>query len=550
MALVPMDNAKAVPPGQSVHRGRKTLWSRLRFHGGEVRDPEKERNQAQLMFQRQYKASNLQRRGKEIKEDVRPPRFGNSDDKKFVPPTLIDIPTWLKPHEWECFLREQRLEELSNKLGKGELEFGDPDLRPPSPPPTYDRMGNRTNARDIRVRNCMLEEQNTLTDFLVKRCGVDRKGWFVPSADWKAQKKIVRIIIPQVGWRDQNFMGLIIGPRGCNHKRLEAESGAQISIRGQGTLKEGKKTDHQTEEEANMPQHVHISADDESNVQKAVELIEPLLDPHHPMHEDFKNRGLDQLALVHGTTIQKPHSHSLAIAGQMCEICGGTGHYSWKCPEAFEFDYERAEVQCALCSDRGHPTMDCKIVRDKKLTARQVAELERRAEERRKSKQTRLERLRAEAQGQIDSANSLNAVPTIQSLPTTIPSAPPGQEGSSGDYDRLMGDLFGDRSNQAYKRPCIVPTTRPTGGISLPQHSAYMNHSDGGYQGIGAQGMYNQGYGGYAGHAQQAYGAAQQHWNPYYAQQTAAHAQYQGTSSTGFNPQGNIYSNNHNTNNR
>lgn len=61
-------------------------------------------------------------------------------------------------------------------------------------------------------------------------------------------------------------MGLIIGPRGCNHKRLESESGAQISIRGRGTQKEGKKTDHQTEEEATMPQHIHIAADTDDQI--------------------------------------------------------------------------------------------------------------------------------------------------------------------------------------------------------------------------------------------------------------------------------------------
>lgn len=61
-------------------------------------------------------------------------------------------------------------------------------------------------------------------------------------------------------------MGLIIGPRGCNHKRLETESGAQISIRGKGTQKEGKRSDHQTDEEAAMPMHVYVCAENEDAV--------------------------------------------------------------------------------------------------------------------------------------------------------------------------------------------------------------------------------------------------------------------------------------------
>eukprot|EP00915_Cephaloidophora_sp_WS-2016_P010899 GHVH01016027.1.p1 GENE.GHVH01016027.1~~GHVH01016027.1.p1 ORF type:complete len:553 (+),score=91.89 GHVH01016027.1:52-1710(+) len=538
MALVPMDNARAVAPGQSSQKGRKTLWSRLRFHGGEFRDPEKERAVAQQMFQRQYRASNLQRRGRDVKDDTRPPRFGTPDDKKFSPTNIVDVPSWLQPHEWEIFLKEQRLEDLSNKLMKNDLEFGDPDLRPSSPPPTYDRIGNRTNTRDVRIKSAMTVEYNLLTDFLVKKCGHEIRGWFSPSPDWKSQKKIVRIIIPQDKYKEQNFMGLIIGPRGCNHKRLEAESGTQISIRGQGTLKEGKKTDHQTEEEANMPQHVHISADDDEKVQKAVELIEPLLDPQHPMHEDFKNRGLDQLALVHGTTVQKPHSHSLAIAGSMCEICGGAGHYSWKCPEAHEFDYDRADVQCALCGDKGHPTMDCKIVRDKKLTSRQVAELEKRAEEKRTRKQTRLERLKAEAQGLQEAHHQgIAAQAQMAALPST---GGMSSMQAPGDYDRLMGDLFGEQGNQAYKKPCLVPTSRPS--IQYVNPGSMAPTMPGGYQGLGSMPMGGMamggqaGYGGYSGAAvygqqwqQQpgAYGAQQTQWNPYYQQQWQQQQQQQ-----------------------
>ena len=37
-----------------------------------------------------------------------------------------------------------------------------------------------------------------------------------------------------------NFMGLLIGPRGNTMKKLEAETGAKIMIRGKGTQKEGK----------------------------------------------------------------------------------------------------------------------------------------------------------------------------------------------------------------------------------------------------------------------------------------------------------------------
>lgn len=90
------------------------------------------------------------------------------------------------------FLREQRLDELSLKLEKGELEFGDPDIRPPSPPPAYDKLGNRTNTRDVRVRNAMVSEHQRLLEYVSKNV-----AGFLPPADFKPMKKMKKIIIPQ-----------------------------------------------------------------------------------------------------------------------------------------------------------------------------------------------------------------------------------------------------------------------------------------------------------------------------------------------------------------
>ena len=37
-----------------------------------------------------------------------------------------------------------------------------------------------------------------------------------------------------------NFNGLVIGPRGNTHKRMEKETGAKIVIRDKGSVKEGR----------------------------------------------------------------------------------------------------------------------------------------------------------------------------------------------------------------------------------------------------------------------------------------------------------------------
>merc|ERR1719408_964874 len=48
-----------------------------------------------------------------------------------------------------------------------------------------------------------------------------------------------KIIIPQNEHPGYNFVGIILGPRGSTQKRLEAETGAKVTIRGKGAAKDG-----------------------------------------------------------------------------------------------------------------------------------------------------------------------------------------------------------------------------------------------------------------------------------------------------------------------
>ncbi|CAK0800997.1 unnamed protein product, partial [Prorocentrum cordatum] len=95
-------------------------------------------------------------------------------------------------------------------------------------------------------------------------------------------------------------MGVIIGARGVNHKQLQDVSGCRISIRGKDV---GDR--QQTEEEKLMPQHVHIEGDTEEQINKAEELIKPLLDPKSPEHEYARTHGMQQVALVTGFALAK-----------------------------------------------------------------------------------------------------------------------------------------------------------------------------------------------------------------------------------------------------
>ncbi|CAJ1457508.1 unnamed protein product [Effrenium voratum] len=100
----------------------------------------------------------------------------------------------------------------------------------------------------------MTAEYNRLIRYMIKH--VDG---YLPPVDWKPSKLMKKIIIPIEKFPQAPFMGVIIGPRGVNHKRLQDTTGCKIFIRGRDI---GDKW--QTDEEAAMPQHVHIEGETEA----------------------------------------------------------------------------------------------------------------------------------------------------------------------------------------------------------------------------------------------------------------------------------------------
>eukprot|EP00933_Yihiella_yeosuensis_P027735 TRINITY_DN21616_c0_g1_i1.p1 TRINITY_DN21616_c0_g1~~TRINITY_DN21616_c0_g1_i1.p1 ORF type:complete len:647 (+),score=182.24 TRINITY_DN21616_c0_g1_i1:110-2050(+) len=269
-------------------------------------------------------------------------RWGLPDDKPYKPLSYVDIPMGLSEKEIDQFLREQRLEDLHRKIQGHELEDADPDIRAPSPPPVYDKSGNRLNTRDVRIRKAMTAEYNRLIRYMIKHV----EG-YLPPVDWKPAKLMKKIIIPIEKFPQAPFMGVIIGPRGVNHKRLQDTTGCKIFIRGRDI---GDKW--QTDEEAAMPQHVHIEGETEEQILHAERLIEPLLNPESPEFEYARTHGMQQLAMVNGFSLNK--------AEQRCGICGALGHLGFECPETNNQNYKMANVTCTICGDKGHVASDCK----------------------------------------------------------------------------------------------------------------------------------------------------------------------------------------------
>lgn len=263
-------------------------------------------------------------------------RFAPVEEKQYYPPTFVDLPVGLSVWEVDQFFREQRLDDLTDKLKKNDLEFGDPDIRPPSPPPSYDASGVRTNSREIRVKTSMQKEYHRLIASMIKRL----EG-YVPPTDYKPPKITKRVEIPQDRYPDVNFTGMILGPRGLNHKRLEDATGCQISIRGRGAR--GQSAETQTEEEQNMPLHVCLISEDEEKVDKAVEMIIPLVDPLHPEFEQERMRGLEQLAIITGTT-RTMGERQLQLA---------------EASYTNDLSYNKIDIVCKHCGTRGHVSADC-----------------------------------------------------------------------------------------------------------------------------------------------------------------------------------------------
>jgi len=354
-------------------------------------------------------------------------RWGLADDKPFKPLPYVDLPVGLSEQEVDQFLREQRLENLHHKIQLHQLEDVEPDIRPPSPPPVYDRSGNRLNTREIRIRKAMLAEYNRLVRYMIK--AIDG---YHPPADWKPQKLIKKIIIPYERFPQAPFMGVIIGARGVNHKRLQESSGCKIFIRGRDI---GDK--FQSDEEQMMPQHIHMEADQEEQIEAAEKLIMPLLNPESPEFEYARTHGMQQVALVNGVTLKKIENR--------CGICGAVGHLGFDCPEVGGLNYKMANVVCSICGDKGHVASDCKVAAEK----HQRENVDWKAD--------------AEKKQQMDEeyANMMSelGIP-VQPAADTAPSAPPTSKAAMAGAEAARA--LADRVRTPVPvRPLVVTTGRP-----------------------------------------------------------------------------------------
>ncbi|KAI8060792.1 hypothetical protein BC940DRAFT_311349 [Gongronella butleri] len=268
-------------------------------------------------------------------------RWGSTEDKVTALPTTLPKLDNEKKTE---YILKIRLEEINRRLRSGDV-VPDERQRSPSPEPVYDSHGKRVNTREVRYRKKLEDERHKLVTQALK----DIPG-FVPPADYRRPDKLQeKVYIPDKEFPEINFMGLLIGPRGKTLKSLESETGVKISIRGRGSVKEGKSRAEGGSSEDDL--HCLVMADEEYKIKAAIKRINKIIETAASTPEgqnDLKRNQLRELAALNGTLRDDE--------AQTCLQCGEVGHRRFECPQRPSFS---SSLTCHKCGGLGHIARDC-----------------------------------------------------------------------------------------------------------------------------------------------------------------------------------------------
>ncbi|KAJ7671623.1 splicing factor SF1 [Mycena polygramma] len=275
-------------------------------------------------------------------------RWGDASTEIPGLPTAISA-TGVSQAQLDNYAIHLRLEEINRKLRLN--DFVPPEReRSASPPPTYDAHGRRTNTREVRYRKKLEDERIRLVDRAMKN-----DPNFRPPVEYHQQKRSQRpserVYIPVKEFPEINFFGLLVGPRGNSLKKMERESGAKISIRGKGSVKEGKARPDQFADDAEEDLHCLVLGESEEKVAACVKMINKVIETAASTPEgqnDHKRNQLRELAALNGTLRDDEN--------QICKNCGGVGHRQYDCPEQKNFT---ANIVCRVCGSAGHMARDC-----------------------------------------------------------------------------------------------------------------------------------------------------------------------------------------------
>lgn len=156
-------------------------------------------------------------------------------------------------------------------------------------------------------------------------------------------KKIRKIYVPVKEYPDYNFIGLILGPRGFTQRQMEQETGAKISLRGKGSVRDGRGRSATKDNNEDDDLHVVISADTEEALDHAEALVRRLLVPVEEGKNDIKRKQLRKLAELNGTL----KDNNYGFEREQREGRAGGGNHAGN------------NIQCRWCGETSHPSSDC-----------------------------------------------------------------------------------------------------------------------------------------------------------------------------------------------
>ena len=203
-------------------------------------------------------------------------RWGDAAERADVSGLPTSVTGAISGAQLDNYAIHVRLEEINKKLRTGDVVPPE-GQRDASPPPQYDAYGRRTNTRELRYRQKLEDERLKLVDRAMK---ADPN--FRPPTDVFGTRKFGKpqdkVYIPVKEFPEINFFGLLVGPRGNSLKNMERASGAKISIRGKGSVKEGKQRPDAWAGDEDDELHCLIMADDERKVKACVALIQKVIE--------------------------------------------------------------------------------------------------------------------------------------------------------------------------------------------------------------------------------------------------------------------------------
>lgn len=310
-----------------------------------------------------------------------PSRWGDGDDLNALSTSMsLIIPPGLTSLQLSAYFIEARMDEINRLLKMPSAPF------PLNPGDSEGEWRLRLEQERLQLVQSALKYNAELFSLGTVQINGSYANTLqsaipgVPSNCRFAEK----IYLPARDYPEINFVGLLIGPRGNTLRRMENETGAKISIRGQGAQKDGRISDATMLATADEELHAVVMAETLEKFEKAVALVNKIIETACSMPEqanELKQQQLRELAMLNaseagGAGAMQPAIPSLTasffddVQGSKCPICGQLGHSRYECRQQQPM---ANRLLCRICGGAGHISSDCAYRDDPSMLNRSLA---------------------------------------------------------------------------------------------------------------------------------------------------------------------------------